>query len=128
MTEFALPWCRAILTQNTVRRMHFHAEAKAKAQAISEARAAIRAAGVEPRWSANVTLHYRPGSRRSLDADGLAPTLKCLLDALVKEGILPDDSWVEVPQAAIRIHPPKPGLPGVMWAELTPVEEDDDAA
>lgn len=50
-----------------------------------------------------------PNTRHRRDADGLFPTLKVCQDALVTEGILPDDSWVHVPAATCRIHEPEGG-------------------
>lgn len=120
---FPLPWRAVPLTQNQLRRMHYQVEAKAKAALIGEARTAIRRAGIQPVGCANFTLHYQPGTRRRIDADGLAPVAKVVLDALVKEGVLHDDSWVEVPRASIQIHPPQPGATAAFWAELTAVEE-----
>ena len=116
---FALPWSLPPLTQNQLRRMHHHAEAKAKAQAKSEARWAIRAARLAPRGGANVVLHWRMPDNRRRDGDGAAPTLKVILDALVAEGVLYDDSWVEVPHSGVTCHPPLPKMPGSLWVELT---------
>ncbi|HET7407355.1 MAG TPA: hypothetical protein VFJ21_09525, partial [Mycobacteriales bacterium] len=67
---------------------------------------------------AHVALHFRPADRRRRDADGLFPTLKAVQDALVDEGVLAEDSWVTVPSATCRIHPPT-GEPAAMWLELT---------
>jgi hypothetical protein len=36
---------------------------------------------------------------------------------------LPDDSWVHVPAATCRIHPPN-GEPAAMWLELTDPDGD----
>lgn len=123
-----LNWPKPPLTQNQVRRQHYMAEAAAKRQFILEAQFAIRAAHVTPMESALVRLHYRPGTKRLCDSDGLAVTLKVVLDALVKEGILPADDWRHVPESAMRIWRPLPGLPGALWVELVEVKEDDDAA
>lgn len=113
-----LNWPKPPLTQNQVRRQHYYAEAAAKKQAITEARWAIRAAKVTPMAEANVRLHYRPGTKRLCDADGLGPTLKVALDALVAEEIVLDDNYLYVPEASIRIHKPLTGLPGALWLEL----------
>ena len=118
-----LPWSTPPLTQNQVRRMHYRAEAKAKADAKTEARWAIRAAKVRPIVGAEVTLHYRVPDRRVRDSDGPAPTLKVVIDALVAEGVLPADDWVHVPASGIRFHPPTKGLPGSIWVELTDIHE-----
>jgi hypothetical protein len=90
----------------------------AKAQAI---------AAIGFRWpvvAADVTLHFRPSTKHRRDADGMYPTLKVCQDALVLQGVLPDDSWVHVPAATYRIHPPN-GEPAAMWLELSNVTHYD---
>lgn len=124
MTTQLIPlnWPRPPLTQNQLRRTHYHAEAAAKKQAITEARWAIREARTKFMPAAIVKLHYRPGTRRLCDTDGLAPTLKCVLDALVAEGILLDDDYLYVPESGQAITPPLKGMPGALWVELTTPE------
>lgn len=119
MTTIALPWTAPPLTQNGLRRTHHMAEAKAKAHALHEARYMIRAANVAPMAGAIVILHWRMPDRRRRDGDGAAPTLKVCLDALVKEGVLHDDSWVEVPHSGVTTHAPIKGKPGALWLSLT---------
>lgn len=123
----ALPWSVPPLTKNQARRLHYRVEAKVRAQALSEARWAIKAAKLTPVWDAEFVLHYRVSNNRRQDCDGLAPTLSIVLDALVHEGILTDDSWREVAFVGERMHPPVKGLGGCMWAKLTTVEADDAA-
>lgn len=114
-----LPWTKPPLTQNGLRRMHHMTEARAKADAAMQARAAIRQARVPFHPGANVVLHWRMANRRRCDGDGAAPTLKVCLDALVKEGVLHDDSWVEVPHSGVTCHPPVKGQPGALWLEIS---------
>lgn len=116
----ALPWAK-VLTQNQVRRMHPLVEAREKRRMLDEARWVIRAAKLKrysPDTQVIFTLHYRPGTRRACDADGLAPTVKVTLDALVHEGILADDQYLYVPEVRTRIHPPQAGMPVGVWASL----------
>ena len=113
----ALPWAKP-LTQNQLRRMHPLVEAREKRAMSDAARWVIRAAKLHPLDRAQVTLHYRPPTRRLCDADGLAPTLKVALDALVREGVLPEDDYRHVPIAAIHVHPPQAGMPVGMWIEI----------
>ena len=117
-----LPWGRPPLTGNRTRGNPY-ARAKEVDDAFRIASFAICQAGPRPTVGANVTLHYRPKDRRRRDADGMFPTLKACLDALVKTGVLPDDSWVHVPAATCRIHPPN-GEPAAMWVTLDPIQED----
>jgi crossover junction endodeoxyribonuclease RusA len=120
-----LPWQRPPITLNdrADRRSGGHRKI---AQALSEARMAIRVAGIRPIVGAEVTLHYRVPDNRRRDADNLAATLKVCQDALVQEGVLPDDSWVSVPSATCRIHAPEEEP--AMWVELTAVTEFAEAA
>ena len=119
MTTIPLPWPKPPLTGNRVRG-NVYARANEVAAAKQGAQWAIRAAKPAAVIGAEVTLHFRPKDKRRRDADGLAPTLKVVLDALVTEGILPDDSWVHVPAATCRIHPPN-GEPAAMWLTLEEV-------
>ena len=112
-----LPWTKP-LTQNQVRRMHHLAEARVKRQMSDDARWLIRNAKLTPLTRAAVTLHYRPGTRRPCDADGLAPTLKVALDALVREGVLPDDDYRHVPRVGIQIEEPHDGMPAGFWLTI----------
>lgn len=120
-----LPWPKPPpgLTQNQARRTHYYAEAAAKKVAKAQAVAAIRAADVRPVVAANVTLHWRMPDRRRRDGDGADVLKKVLLDALVDSGVLPGDSWVEVPHSGTTCHPPEVGKPGAMWLTLTDVVE-----
>lgn len=112
-----LPWEKPPLTGNRTRGNPYARAAEVKA-VKEQAQYSIRNAHWWARSGAEVTLHFRPKDRRRRDADGLAPTLKVCLDALVAEGVLPDDSWVHVPAATCRIHPPT-DEPAGMWLELT---------
>ena len=126
--DIALPWPTAPITQNQLRRMHPLREAALKKAALAEARWAIRAAKPAMLIYADVVLHWRMPDRRRRDGDGAAPTLKVALDALVHEGVLPEDSWVCVRHSGVTTHPPVKGMPGGMWLELNEVEENADAS
>ena len=121
-----LPWVKPPLTGNRTRGNPYARAAEVKN--AGEAAAWVISNGITsgtcwPIVGADITLHYRPADRRRRDADGLFPTLKVCQDALVAEGILPDDSWVCVPSATCRIHPPT-SEPAAMWLELTDPDED----
>lgn len=117
-----LPWTRQPLSQND--RGSWHGKHRVTQAAIVQAGAAIRAAGVQPITGARVILHLWAKDRRRRDTDNLAPTLKACMDALVDEGILPDDSWVHVPFSGCAIHGPTPDLPhGARYVlELAPCD------
>lgn len=116
-----LPWPRPPLTQND--RRHWRQQHRDFQAAKDEARWAIRAARLPQIERAEIVLHYRVPDRRRRDADGPAPTLKAVLDALVAEQVIPDDAWTNVPRIAVQIHPPAPGQPGLMWLTLQPLTD-----
>lgn len=57
------------------------------------------------------------------NTDGLAPTLKVALDALVTEQVLADDNYTHVPAVTLRVAPPKPGEPAACWVTIQPDKE-----
>ena len=116
-----LPWQRPPLSGNRTRG-NPHARAKEVDEAKGQARWAVRAARLPKLAGANITLAYRVGTMRRRDADNLAPTLKVCQDALVLEGVLPEDSWVHVPSATCRIHPPT-AEGAAMWLAIDPLGE-----
>lgn len=120
MVTIRLPWLRPPLSQND-RDERTRGGARKIADAKVMARWAVRAARVTPVDRAEVTLHYRVPDRRRRDADNLAVVLKVCQDALVAEGVLPDDSWTHIPAATCRIHPPDG--PPALWLTLTPITD-----
>ena len=124
MTTVLLPFDAPPLTKNKVRRMHHHVEAKLRRDSIDAARWAIRAAKVQPLEQAVVILHWRVKDKRRQDGDGADPTKALCIDALVLEGVLPDDSWAFVVHSGVTCHPPVKGQPGAMWLSITDPSED----
>lgn len=118
-----LPWDTPPLTKNNVRRMHWQQEARARRPVVEAARWAVRAARLTPVDAANVVLHWRVPTRRRRDGDGADPTKAACIDALVLEGVLPDDSWAHIPHSGITVHPPAAGEPGALWLEVTEVSD-----
>lgn len=117
--EIPLPWDKPPLTGNRTRGNPYARAAEVKT-AKDQAVVAVARICRRPIVGAEVTLHYRPKNRQRRDADGLYPTLKVCQDALVLQGVLPDDSWVSVPAATCRIHPPN-GQPAALWLELSAI-------
>lgn len=115
MTTHHIPlrWLKPPLTGNWrgTTRVNGHVVAKV----LAEARWAIRAARLPAMVGANVTLVWQVTDKRRRDADNIAATLKPVLDALVQEGVLPDDSWVHVPETRQRIVA---GDTFAMWLEV----------
>jgi hypothetical protein len=128
MTTIKLPFDAPPLTKNKVRRMHHHVEARIRRDSITLVRAAIRKAKVQPLEQAVIVLHWRVANKRRLDGDGADNTKHFCIDALVLEGVIPDDSWAFVIHSGVTCHPPEPGLPGAMWLSITdpnqPIKEN----
>ena len=117
-----LPWPRP-LTQNETRRLHHYSEAAQKTQLKMQARAVIRATQLTPTTGpVAVILTHRPADRRRRDTDGPAPALKTVLDALVDEGILPDDNSMYVPKVMYHYLQPVPGEPAATWVTIAPAD------
>lgn len=80
-------------------------------------------------WHPRAASHDRPycpltTSGAALVASGSSSAaLKVVLDALVKEGVLYDDSWVEVRHCGVTAHPPQTGIPGGLWLQIDRIEE-----
>lgn len=123
MSIIPLPFNDPPLTKNKVRRMHFRKEAEIRRQAIEAVRLAIRAAKVPPLERAVVILNWRQPNNRRRDGDGADPTKAFCIDALVLEGVLPDDSWQHVRHSGVTVHDPMPKQPGAMWLTVSPVPE-----
>lgn len=125
MTVVDLPFETPPLVKNQVRKMHHHKEAKIRRESIEATRWAIRQANVQPLEQAIVVLHWRVPTRHRRDGDGAAPSLSLFIDALVLEGVLPDDSWSFVVHSGVTCHPPITGKPGALWLVVTdPTEEN----
>ena len=112
-----LPWERPPVTLNDRDERNRGGSQKIK-KALREAREAVRAAGLEPIVSADSTLHWQIPDRRRRDSDNLGSTHKIVNDALVKELVIPDDSWSHIRRSTQEIHPPN-GEPASMWLELS---------
>ncbi|MCY4726712.1 hypothetical protein NYO98_10520 [Nocardioides sp. STR2] len=99
-----LPWDVLPLSQN--QRLHWRKRNDITQDTIEEAGEAIAAAGIPHVAGCEVVLHHWPATRHRKDADNMAPTLKACIDALVAQGVITDDSWIEVPFSGQHIHTP----------------------
>ena len=116
-----LPWLRPPATSN--QRGGWRADAARRKTTLDEARWAIRGQQIKPiDGIVEVTIHWRIPNAILRDADGLALTGKCVLDAVVREGLLPDDSWRTVRATTQRIHPPERAEPAAMWLTIERVQ------
>lgn len=119
MTTIPLPFDSPPLTKNKVRRMHFRKEASIRRDSIEAVRWAIKAADITALEQAVVILNWRVPNNVRRDGDGADPTKAFCIDALVLEGVLPDDSWRFVVHSGVTVHPPIKGQPGAMWLSVT---------
>lgn len=123
MTTIPLPWPRPPLTSNRVRGNVYARNAEVAAVHV-ETRWAIAAVKPTIAPPCEITLHYRPATRHRRDPDGLYPTAKAVIDALVKADVgLPDDGWEHVRAVTCRIHPPT-SEPAAMWLTASPSTEE----
>lgn len=112
-----LPWPAPPLSLND--RQHWRPKAAKVRTARDDARWAIKAARLPRLPAAEVVLVWRVRDRRRRDLDNLVATLKPCLDALVDEGVLPDDDWTHVRLASTRIDPPNPERTCAVWLEIS---------
>lgn len=86
-----LPYTSPPLSQN--RRMHHMKEHAERKQILQDVGWLARAKKLPTGLSAiHVTLLWRPKQIRRRDSDNPAPTIKACIDALVRHGVVPDDS------------------------------------
>jgi Holliday junction resolvase RusA-like endonuclease len=117
-----LPWSKPpVMTLNeAMRSSNVHAKAAQTRAAKDAAIWTIRARRpplLTPGGPVHITLHHQVANYHRRDPDGLAPTLKVCIDALVAEGVLKDDDWQHVRATTCRIHPPT-NAPPTMWLTL----------
>lgn len=77
----------------------------------------IRRAKVPALIYPTVTLHWQPATIRRRDVDGPVPTSKACLDAVVKAGVITDDTSAHVNHQMPVIEPV--AKPARMWLEIS---------
>lgn len=103
-----LPYQTPPLSLN--RRLHWAREAATKQQLKFASYALARNERIPKLDKAIVTLHWVPKDNRRRDTDNPAPTLKSLIDGLVKAEVVVDDSSQYV-QSSVVIDPPSKSDP-----------------
>lgn len=99
-----LPIPRPLLTTNQARSQHWRNAYRAKNQTEALVRNALALARIRT-LSAPITVSvtwYAPDARRR-DTDSLGFTLKAILDAMVKAGVIGDDDWRHVTRTTTAI-------------------------
>ncbi|MBW8171809.1 hypothetical protein K0651_01935 [Ornithinimicrobium sp. Arc0846-15] len=91
---------------------------------VSDTRWLVRAARIPDLAGCTVQLHFEPATTRRRDTDNLVATLKPICDAIVLEGIVPDDTPVFMSKPEPIIHPPSPRprtypRRPLFWIEIT---------
>lgn len=122
-----LPYEKPPLLANTSNRGITRGARMAKAEQVRDIRTAVatlaRDAQIPPCDAIHVRLHYRPKDNRRRDPDGLMPTMKPCLDALVDAGIVPDDTARYVDWSRPVIHAPlMPDRKPALWLVIAALE------
>lgn len=73
-------------------RQHYMVKAREVAQLRNDVRFLVKAAGIPPLPCVQIELHYAPRDSRRRDSLNLIATLKPCEDAVVDEGVIPDDT------------------------------------
>lgn len=107
-----LPFTRP-LTMNT-RHTHWARERAATAAWRDAAIALARRDHIPPMDRFTAVLHYAPRHERRRDVDNLMPSLKHLVDGLVRAGVCQDDDHTRYTLTSPVIHPAT-GEPGRLW-------------
>ena len=95
---------------------HWSQRSKAVTEVIDAVGWAARAAKVPAGSHLTVQLVWAPGDNRRADAPNLAPLQKPSVDAMVRLGIVPDDTAQWVTELMPRID--RPPVPAGLWLEL----------
>lgn len=115
-----LPFTKALSLND---RMNHWVKAKAVAEWREAARWSIRAARIPACGRILVTLHYIPAQNRKRDPNNLIAALKPVEDALVDEGVVPDDTLEFMERVYPVIHVPDPTIDGGrFWLTVVQLE------
>lgn len=89
-------------TQNELRRLHYQAIAKKKAEWENIVGWLVKEQKIQPVQRVNVTYEFWFKDNKLRDPDNYAASAKAIQDGLVKAGILPDDNFKHVPELTIK--------------------------
>jgi Holliday junction resolvase RusA-like endonuclease len=95
---------RPPMTMNEAHRAHWTAKKKARERLAWQIRAALAATPIPPMDRATITIVQHAPNAIRRDADGLGLFRKHAIDALVREGVLPDDNTAHVVDGGNRIE------------------------
>jgi crossover junction endodeoxyribonuclease RusA len=111
----ALPYARPPLTAN--QRLHWLSQSTVRTKLISDVQWLARQQHIPAMARCSVSLHWAPIDRRRRDADNLVPTLKVACDALVRIGVVADDTPGLMHKYMPVIEPPE--KPARLWLYIT---------
>ena len=98
-----LPWDKPPLSAN--QRVHWAKRARLTKQVVGDVQWLVRAQRIPSLGRCSVQLHYRPLTNRHRDTDNLVASLKPVCDAIVREGLVPDDTPAYMVKPEPIIHP-----------------------
>lgn len=109
--QFRLPWITPPLSQNGSRGSNPHVHAAKVRRAMEAARFTIRAQRLPVLASITCELHWVPARNGRRDPINVTATLKVVEDAMVLEGVIPDDTPKYCTSVMPIIHPANPRDP-----------------
>lgn len=121
MTEYRLELPYSVPPLSLNQSMHHMKLAGWKKQIESDTRWLARAARLPKNLDrVHIELHWQPGTTRRRDTDNPTPTLKKVIDALVKERLVTDDDSMHVSSECII--EPTVQKQGKVWVVIKIVE------
>ncbi len=102
--DLDVPTHRGLPPLNANQRLHWRAQRPLVRLVRDTVEWRARAANIPACQRITVGLHYQPGDNRRRDASNLMPTQKPAVDALVRAGIVPDDTAEYVTELMPTIH------------------------
>lgn len=116
-----LPFTRPLTLNH---RMHYMVKAKLTHQIREQAGQAVRDAGVPALRHLRAWIEYEPRDKRRRDPINLIPTLKACEDALVDQGVVPDDNPLYVESVMPKVLPVIRERYGRLWLVVEETGEE----
>lgn len=110
-----LTWRRPPLSGND--RTRWQARHRITQEILHEVGWRLRAAKIPPLRRCSVQLHWAPARGNRRDEDNLMATAKVLADAVVRAGVVRDDTPAFMDKPTPVLHPPEPPR-GRMWLTI----------
>lgn len=118
MTEHRIDLTWADLPLSMNKSMHYHQAARERQMIIHEVTTRARAQHLPRDVPAIVVeLHWQPRVIRARDTDNPAPSIKAIIDALVRYGMVADDDHTRVRSESV-IHPADKASKVKFWVRV----------